>query len=164
MFFCEFHEIFKNTNFVKNLQGATSVTRLGRKSFLKSVYEWTNDFLNKNIENIRIIRSIIVQKIWCLYKQILKHNCFHKNDARILKLFLTVTTRKSFVFVSRFMILFLGKWEKLHHEKWKLQSIFQIMIATLIRTLRNKIFKKATSRQKQKKMNITNKFFVFELV
>ena len=40
-------------------------------NFLKSVYKWTTDFLNKNSENIPIIRSRSLEKIWCLCVQIL---------------------------------------------------------------------------------------------
>ena len=48
-----------------------------------------------------------------------------KNDVHILKLFSTVTTRKSLAFVSQFMkkklifwyCYFLGRQDKLHHEK-----------------------------------------------
>ena len=44
---------------------------MGHNSFLKLFHEWTTDFLNKNNENIWIIRSRSPKKIWCLCMQIL---------------------------------------------------------------------------------------------
>ena len=70
--------------------------------FFKTVYEWTANLLSIKSKNIMIIRTRSPEKIFANVCKFWSITFFVINDICILKLFLTVTARKSF----------LGLWKK----------------------------------------------------
>ena len=65
--------------------------------FFKTVYEWTTNLLSIKTKNIPIIRTRSPMKIYAYVCKFSSITVFVINDICILKLFLRVTARKSFL-------------------------------------------------------------------